>query len=188
MRYYKLMYDYNKSDGSIFLIVDEDSFEFCRYDVELAKEDISWSNNIKIKIDEEEGNRITDYVGNDIHWFIVTEKLKKILEEHNIGNVKFYKIDVEDKNNIMDTNLYVVNICTVVDALNLENSTYSVYKTEKTEMLSVIKYAIDESKVEGYDLFKLENDKIPIFVSERLVKAMKKAKITGCDYGYVTVV
>ena len=181
------MYDYNKSDGSIFLIVDEDSFEFYRYDVVLAKEDISWSNNIKIKIDEEEGNRITDYVCNDISWFIVTEKLKNILEKHNIGNVKFYKIDVEDKNNIIDTDLYVVNICTVVDALNLEYSKWSIYKTKENEMLSVEKYAINESKVEGYDLFKLENDRMPIFISERLVKAMKKAKITWCDYGYVTV-
>ena len=52
MKYFKLGYDYNKSDGSIFLSIDEDSFDFFSHDMFEAKKEIKWNKNIKVEVDK----------------------------------------------------------------------------------------------------------------------------------------
>ncbi|WP_257204010.1 imm11 family protein [Acetivibrio thermocellus] len=80
MKYYKLLYDYEHEDNSIFLEIDEKTLSFDRYEAEKGIEFCDW--NVDIKVNYDNGNKrvITDYVPNDLSWFIVTDKLKSIIE------------------------------------------------------------------------------------------------------------
>jgi hypothetical protein len=93
----------------------------------------------------------------------------------------------KDESEVLD--LYLVNICNIVDALDLENSKYSVHEIDENEkMISVQKYAIKGSMIKDIDIFRLKDHNMSIFISEKLKKAMEKNGITGCDYLEVKVV
>jgi hypothetical protein len=189
MKYYKLLYDYEHEDNSIFLEIDEKTLSFDRYEVEKGIEFCDW--NVDIKVNYDNGNKrvITDYVPNDLSWFIVTDKLKSIIESMKNNKVQYLPIRARSKDESEVLDLYLVNICNIVDALDLENSKYSVHEIDENEkMISVQKYAIKGSMIKDIDIFRLKDHNMSIFISEKLKKAMEKNGITGCDYLEVKVV
>lgn len=189
MKYYKLLYDYEHEDNSIFLEIDEKTLSFDRYEVEKGIEFCDW--NVDIKVNYDNGNKrvITDYVPNDLSWFIVTDKLKSIIESMKNNKVQYLPIRARSKDESEVLDLHLVNICNIVDALDLENSKYSVHEIDENEkMISVQKYAIKGSVIKDIDLFRLKDHYMSIFISEKLKKAMEKNGITGCDYLEVKVV
>jgi len=97
MKYYKLLYDYEHEDNSIFLEIDEKTLSFDRYEVEKGIEFCDW--NVDIKVNYDNGNKrvITDYVPNDLGWFIVTDKLKSIIESMKNNKVQYLPIRQEVK-------------------------------------------------------------------------------------------
>ncbi len=189
MKYYKLLYDYEHEDNSIFLEIDEKTLSFDRYEAEKGIEFSDWNADIKVNYDIGNERVITDYVLNDLSWFIVTDKLKCIIESMKNNKVQYLPIRAISKDGLEVLDLYLVNICNIVDALDLENSKYSVHEIDENEkMISVQKYTIKGSEIKDIDLFRLKDHYMSIFISEKLKKAMDKNGITGCDYLEVKVV
>jgi hypothetical protein len=189
MKYYKLLYDYEHDEDAIYLEINEKSFDFDRYDVEKGIVFDTWNADIEVIYDNSKGAIITDYLANDLVWFIVTDKLKNIIESMNNSNIQYLPVKVRGKHGAEELNTYLINICNIVDALDLDNSKYSVHEIdEKEKMISIQKYVIKGDGVEGYDIFRLKDDYVSIFISERLRKAMMKNGVTGCDYLEVKVV
>lgn len=55
-------------------------------------------------------------------------------------------------------------------------------------MMSIQKYAIKLDAVKEYNLFRLKEDYVSIFISGKMKRAINKAGITGCDFLEVKVV
>jgi len=70
---------------------------------------------------------------NDLGWFIVTDKLKSIIESMKNNKVQYLPIRARSKDESEVLDLYLVNICNIVDALDLENSKYSVHEIDENE-------------------------------------------------------
>ena len=172
VNYYDLMYDYNHSEGLLFLLIDEETLPFDRYDVYETKP--LPVDRIVCAIDEEQTD-YCDYIANDLGWLVVSEKAKCIMEEMNIGNTRF--IDMIDQKS-GHTIGYLVHCMEHLDAFDEENAVCD----RLSERLSVVKTAIFGEKVGNLDLFKLEEYEFPVFISERLKKALQKNKCIGFDY------
>lgn len=130
----------------------------------------SWDEDFCFYYDENEGNHATDFLANDKGWFLVSDKLRKVLESLNT-EIQFLPVKiVESKCKKELPNYYIANILRVVDALCLEKSVYSeVYIEKLGTIYNVIKYGIYAEKTENSDVFKLaKRQEIPIFVSENL--------------------
>lgn len=114
MKYYKLLYDYEHEDNSIFLEIDEKTLSFDRYEAEKGIESCDW--NVDIKVNYDNGNKrvITDYVPNDLSWFIVTDKLKSIIESMKNNKVQYLPIRARSKDESEVLDLHLVNICNIV--------------------------------------------------------------------------
>jgi len=86
-------------------------------------------------VNYDNGNKrvITDYVPNDLSWFIVTDKLKSIIESMKNNKVQYLPIRARSKDESEVLDLHLVNICNIVDALDLENSKYSVHEIDENE-------------------------------------------------------
>ena len=52
MKYYKLLYDYEHEDNSIFLEIDEKTLSFDRYEAEKGIEFCDWNVDIKVNYDK----------------------------------------------------------------------------------------------------------------------------------------
>jgi len=173
MNYYDLMYDFNHSEGLLFLSIDEETLPFGRYDVYEAK-DLP-VDRIVCSIDEEQTD-YCDYIANDLIWLVVSDKAKRIMEDFELGNTRF--IDMVDRKS-GKTIGYLVHCMNHLDIFDEENA---VCDRLSNGWLSVVKPAIYGEKVGTLDLFKLKEYDMPFFVSERLKKALQKNNCIGFDY------
>ena len=82
----------------------------------------------------------------------------------------------------------VLNVLDVIDAIDLEHSDYDVLKLGDKKINFVKKYALKKKAIEGHDIFRLKNDTIPLFISERVKNAIEENQLLGFDYLEVKVV
>lgn len=179
MRYYKLSID---MEGMHDIICHyQRDFEIPQNTFNTGRLYKGLDRTIKFTYDETEGYVATDYLANDKGWFLVSEKLKRILVSLDT-DIQFLPVQITEENtNEGLVGYYIANITRAVDALCLDKSTY--FETDIPDMgtiYTVSKYAIYQEKTKGSDVFKLSNrQEIPIFVSEKFKNVIENEKITG---------
>lgn len=182
MKYFKLILD--ASNDNDVVVHCEDTHGFEQYELKEGNFLENWNDNITFYFNLQDGNRFTDYLANNLGWFIVSKKFRNLINRIGEG-VQFLPvnvIDFESKSRIEDDEYFVANVLDVVDALNLENSDYSVLDLDDEKIYSVRKYAVSEDKINNISLFKLKGDEIPLFVSETFKQLVEESNITGCDF------
>lgn len=179
MKFYKLTMDMDR-ENDIVCHFDK-QFNIPQNTLITGKYYDKWDDKLTIYYSMEEGNIWTDYLANDKGWFLVSDKLKRVLEFVN-SDIQFLKVTVEEyKNTNLVKEYYFANVLRVVDALCLKKSKY--FETEIPgigTVYTVSKYGIYSKKVENSDVFKLANrQQVPLFVSEKFKKLIEEKQITG---------
>ena len=179
MKYYKLAMNMERENDIVCHYQNDFGLQQNIFNVGKLYE--GWKGNFEFYYDKTEGDILTDYVANDKGWFVVSNKLKNILNTMNT-EIQFLPVRIVESNSKeVLKNYYIANIMRVVDALCLEKSDYFETKIPgKGTIYTVSKYGIYGKKTEDSDIFKLANrQEIPIFVSERFKKIMEEKNITG---------
>lgn len=188
MRYFKLIYDFENDDDYVVVISDKKAEE---YDKKILKGELikNWDREIKFEYNVEEGKIFTDYLANDNGWLIVSKNFFDLMEDI-VGETIQY-LDINITNSITKEeykNYKVANVTTLLDALDLENSIYDFFELDDEKILSVEKYALKREKIKNYNIFKLKDECIPIFVSEKVKEIVEKNSLTGFQFLEVKVV
>lgn len=187
MQYYKLMLDDSCEDD--IMCHCEETYGIEQYELKKGKFFNSWDQRITFYYDPNEGERQTDYLANNLGWFIVSSKLKGVLDGLEKDNIQYFPVRIINKcTNEPLEGYFVANIINVVDALCLDHSKYSVFELDGEKIYSVQKYALTKENVAGKHIFKLKCDEIPVFVSEEFREEVEKIGIIGCDFQEVKVV
>lgn len=187
MKYFKLGMDKSKKNEVI-----------CHYDHDygieqnefiIGKKCLDWKNCFQFFYNKSEGNILTDYLANDKGWFVVSEKLKGLLETMNT-EIQFLPVEVFDRESSKRYTYFIANILRLVDALCLEKSDYFETEIPSIGMIyTVSKFAIFEDKIQKSDIFKLSNrQEVPVFVSENFKNIIEENKITGIALTEIRVV
>lgn len=187
MKYYKLGMDMERENDVICHYQNDFGMGQNVFNVGRFYE--GWNGKFEFYYDKTEGYIVTDYMANDKGWFVVSQKLKSILETMNT-EIQFLSVEIVEKNsNERIEGYYIANIIRVVDALCLEKSDY--FETEIPGIgliYTVSKYGIYYEKTRDSDIFKLSNrQEIPIFVSERFKEKMEIENITGISLREISV-
>jgi hypothetical protein len=186
MRYFKLMEDYGGEDDVVCRI--EDTCEFEQYDLKLGNFINNWNADMTFYFDLQEGIRFTDYLSNDMGWFLISKRFRNIIEELGV-KAQFLPVNLVNLENNQRLDEYVVvNVLDVVDAINLDRSTYTVFEMEDEKIYNITLYALNENPINGKHIFKLKGKEIPIFVSQTFKQLVEENNITGCDFLEVEVV
>ena len=188
MRYYKLIYDFENDDDYIGCTAS-DTVNLNQYIVCEGNKIEIWNDEITFDFNPDEGKVATDYLGNSYGWLIFSGNF--INETNNLINesIQYLPITIRDKkNNTKLLGYHVANVYKVIDALDLENSKYDLFELDDEKILSVEKYALKKEVIEGYNIFKLENDTIPTFISEDLKNKIEENNLTGFQFLEVKVV
>ncbi|WP_022750643.1 imm11 family protein [Lachnobacterium bovis] len=187
MRYYKLSMDMERENDIILHCKNRERFE--SYTFKDGEYYHNENARTELFFDEKEGNIWTDYLANDEGWFIVSERLRSLLQKMN-SDIQFIDVSIYDiKGANTEKKYYIANIIKVVDALCLDKSDYfETYIEGKGMIYSVSKYGIYDNKTEGADIFKLDNwQQVPIFVSETFKKAIELNECTGMSFREIAV-
>ena len=188
MKCYKMIYDFENDDDNV--IVRSDSFlDYYHYNI-LDGECINdWNKNTKLCYSEDEGNVFTDYLAMDKGWILVSNKFYNIMHEIIDDSVQFLNIMIEDKKTGNENSSYrVLNVTKHLNALDFDNSVYDIFEVEDEKIISVEKYALKKNLVENNNIFKLENEPIPVFVSEKFKQIVEENRLTGFYFSEVKVV
>ena len=115
MKYYKLSMEMNRENDIICHF--DDKFTIPQNALIMGKYFNQWDDKTVIRFSIEEGSVWTDYLANDKGWFLVSEKLKKILESVDT-DIQFLKVTVEEYNGLrLSRKYYCANVLQVVGAL-----------------------------------------------------------------------
>lgn len=182
MKYFKLIID-DSNDNDV-VVHCEDTHGFEQYELKEGNFLENWSDNITFYFTLHDGNRFTDYLANNLGWFIVSKKFKDLIKkiEEDIQFLPVKIVDFESKYQIENDEYFVTNVLGIVDALNLEDSDYRIMDLDGEKIYSVRKYAVSQDKINNKNLFKLKGDEIPLFVSETFKRLVKESNITGCEF------
>lgn len=187
MKYYKLSMDMERDNDVICYC--EDDFGIQQNTFNVGKKYEGCNNEFCFVYDKNEGSVATDFLANDKGWFLISDRLKKLLETLNT-EIQYLPVRITEKNGQEELSEYfIANIIRVVNALCLEKSKY--FQTEIPGIgiiYTVSKYGIFESKTSDSDVFKLANrQEIPIFVSERFKEIIEQNKIIGISLREIDV-
>ncbi len=187
MKYYKLSMDMEREHDIVCHYENDYGIEQNMLNVGRYFKD--WNDKFEFYYVKEEGTLWTDYLANDKGWFLVSSRLKKLLESINT-EIQFLAVNIKERNDSENIKTYyIANIIKVVDALCLDKSEYFETKIDGVGTIyTVSKYGIYAEKTEEADVFKLANrQQIPIFVSERFKKLTEFENITGIAFVEISV-
>ena len=188
MKYYKLSMDMERENDIICHF--QNDYGIQQNALNTGKVFENWDDRFEFFYTKEEGDVWTDYLANDKGWFLVSNRLKTLLESVNT-DIQFLKVGIKETNNGEDfKQYYIANIIKVVDALCLDKSEYFETEIEGIGTIyTVSKYGIYADKTDSADVFKLSNrQEIPIFVSEKFKDLIQKVNITGISLTKISVV
>lgn len=188
MKYYKLSMDMERENDIICHF--QNDYGIQQNALNTGKVFENWDDRFEFFYTKEEGDVWTDYLVNDKGWFLVSNRLKTLLESVNT-DIQFLKVGIKETNNGEDfKQYYIANIIKVVDALCLDKSEYFETEIEGIGTIyTVSKYGIYADKTDSADVFKLSNrQEIPIFVSEKFKDLIQKVNITGISLTEISVV
>ena len=180
MEYYKTMYDFTNDKYAVLLDIEENTLGFNRYDVNKKAE----LGVQKIYCTLKEKNILQyDYLANNLSWLVVSDKIKEVMLKVNMGMSEFIPVINKTNEEIIG---YLVHCMNILDAFDEKNSICSrkkyVSDGKEYELLSVIKYAVDSSKIGDMDMFKLKESDIPFFVSKHLRDMIISVNAKGFDF------
>lgn len=195
MKYYKIMFDdENAKTGDIVCYAEmdyEEKYGIKQYDISKGEYIKNWNPYFTFYYDSAKGENTVDYMATNIGWALISPKFKQIIEEIVVDDVQICPVKIKEKTTGKEINGYgVINITTQTDALDLDNSDHVYFTVKKTgqKVLSVKKYALKSSVINGKHLVRLKEGKFATFVSEQLKERICKNGLTGCDFLEVKVV
>jgi len=184
MKYFELMFNYEKYDGATCLMT-KDIQGINQYIFDEGKKIDKWQD-FSFYYNPDEANEFIDYQGNELGWFIISSRFKKIIEDLGSEGVQFLPIKIiNEKDNSVNTDYFVVNFISHIEgAFDFTNSIYVGEKPTKDKIAfePARFYAIRENSIKNYHVFKLKECPMPFFISEILKKTIEKNNIKGCSF------
>lgn len=187
MKYYHLIFDYDGSGEFIDCATIELNRNY-KYKID-SGEKINFSEGEILINYKSDTGILPDYLNNDYAWLIISQRCREIFENNtNPEEVQFINVTLRDlSTGNINMSYYIANVINVLDAIDLKNSNYSIYKSKDSEVLSIRKYAVKKSELKG-QIFKLKDMAFPKFVSEKIMKTIKKGKLKGFAFTEIQVV
>ena len=183
MKYYKLMYDYENSDEWINCI-HYNSDHVDEYFVLESKKQENWKRSY-FDYDSKDGRILSDFVGNVYGWPIVSlagaNLLKSIVADTSIQVLPIMLRDKQNKG--QEVECFILNILNLVEgAFDYDHSQYTFFELDDETILSVTHYGLLRNHISEFDIFRISEQPVAVFVSESVKKEIEQTELTSFDF------
>ncbi|OGO38936.1 MAG: hypothetical protein A2W35_16965 [Chloroflexi bacterium RBG_16_57_11] len=132
------------------------------------------------------GRNPTDYLFYPLSpWFTISKKAQIALEDANIKGIQFLPIHVVHKSGIEIPGYAIVNVLTVVAALDYVHTIWMTPDRERVTypQLNILEEALQKKKVEGFEIFRLVELKTQVYISKYFKECLERKNATvGFDF------
>ncbi len=135
------------------------------------------------------GKTTTDYLFYPLSpWFTISKKAQIALQEANIDGIQYLPIHVVHKSGIEIPGYVIVNVLTVVAALDYEHTVWMTPDRERVAypQLNILEEALQRKKIEGFDIFRLVELKTQVYVSKYFSECLERKNAT-VGFGFMPV-
>ena len=186
MNYFTLQYDVEKYERNGVMAYHSELYGIDMYDVTRGNHLNNWDERIIFNFTPNDGGEFTDYICNDFGWLIVSNKSRKAFENADMTGIQYLPLNIINKDTGMALEeYYVANVCKLIEAVDMGQSEYIELMPGKYVFVS---FAVKEEKISDFDIFRLKENDVQIFVSEKFKNIIKSNKLTGFDFTKVKVV
>jgi len=187
MKFYKLIYDYENDDNYINCskvnLKRVNEYTVCN-----GTYVNEWEKDIIFDYDPKEANIKTDYIGNVYGWLIVSKRFRDVTKMLIEDSIQYLDVGIRDiSNKNIDISYRIANVIDVVDAIDLKRSKYDEFDLGDEKVFSFEKYVLKEIVIAGHHIFKLKDDEIPTFVSEKIKNLIQVNNLIGFKFLEVEV-
>lgn len=138
-----------------------------------------WPDSIELYY--EKGNVILDYIPNVLSWLIFSNQVIVMLAQLNVAGIQYFSIDIcNKKHKAKKFTANIVNTLEAVSALDLEKSDYISWEDNPKYIRFLRKIVLKaDCDYRNLDMFRLEESKNYIIVTERIKKCFELEGFTG---------
>lgn len=130
----------------------------------------------RVRADESQDFRESDFPWLGSHALVLSQRAVKALREIIEPCAELLPLGTEDA-----TELFVVNVLRVVDALD-EDRSIVVRFPSSNRIMRVTRPHFREADIRGLDMFRLPFRASPTYLSQRFVDAVAEAKLVGLEF------
>jgi hypothetical protein len=126
----------------------------------------------------------TDLVRGSAGFPVVSEKLKKIIEDSNDKNLEFASVQLISlgKDEIdLNNSYFFMNILNRVECFDFEKSVYKTAEGFPNIVTRIETLILDENKIGDRKIFRIRQSPAIIFVSEDIKENIEKSKLLGVE-------
>jgi hypothetical protein len=119
---------------------------------------------------------------------IYSVRLRHALEEGGVRGIQYLPLKVYRPNDEEIKGFALINILNMVPGLDMEKSDYDVYPEDyflserRGHVRNIRRTVLKDDIVRGYDIIRLKEFKVAIYVSERFKEIFEKHRFTGYDF------
>ena len=116
-------------------------------------------------------------------WALFSERTCAIFEEYGVRGIDFHPVKVLSKATGEEILGYkVAHIWLLVEALDREHSNWDEDPENPGTVIGVFKAVLKADAVKDLDVFRLAENYVAVYFSERIVKAINSQKLTGFKF------
>ncbi|RKH55957.1 imm11 family protein [Corallococcus llansteffanensis] len=131
-------------------------------------------------LDEKNQGEVLDFVWTTFRGLVVSAKFRKVLEGAGVDNVDYYPVRIVNTvTGEVKQDYFAANILGRVACMDLEASVYERSPLKPDMIRAIDELHLDESKLQGFKLFRLSEAFNIVLADESIKKAVEKAKLRG---------
>jgi hypothetical protein len=191
LQYYRLVYSEDREDelpqGTNPILIN--SYHLDGFDLRSLWKGISinnWNENISLYYND--GEVILDYVPNNLSWLIFSDEAVRIIEKV-ATEAEVFTVSISSETSKDKIQANVVNILTSISAMNWENSDYVSWDDDPKDIKVIRNLVINSSAIVNKpDVFRLEESKNFIIVSEKFKQEVERNNLKGFGFWEIDIV
>ena len=191
LQYYRLVYSEAREDelpqGIAPILIN--SYHLDGFDLRSLWNGVSinnWNENITLYYSD--GVVMLDYVPNNLSWLIFSDNAVRIIEK-TATEAEVFTVSISSETSKDKIQANVVNILTSISAMNWEKSDYVSWDDDPKDIKVIRKLVINNlAIVNKPDVFRLEESKNFIIVSEKFKQEVERNNLKGFGFWKIEIV
>lgn len=145
-----------------------------------------WPEDVVFQFSKErpEGMGLADLVENTLSQFIISERFKHILEEHDTSGIEYLPVKIKNhKGKIAAEDYWLANFLVLIEAVDRKQSVFEVNAGQEDKIYTFDKLILRENlEKSGPSIFRLREKPQMILAREDLVRRVTKDGLIGVRF------